>query len=133
MSTDWDKIAAIERAVKEKYGDNAIHNPKTNWNEEKEKDYIEQVKEQARSTTVKQENQETIQENGFLLKKKLFTTKTSRVCPVIECKRYSFSLKDDVYVNKFDCCYECYIKYVEGREDLWQKRKKVMTNGSDQT
>jgi len=133
MSTDWDKIAAIEKAVKEKYGENAIHNPKANWNEEKEKDYIEQVKQQAKIISEKAENQETIEENGFLLKKKLFTTKTSRVCPVIECKRYSFSLKDDVYVNKFDCCYECYIKYVEGREDLWQKRKKVMTNGSDQT
>jgi hypothetical protein len=133
MSTDWDKIAAIEKAVKEKYGEKAIDNPKANWNEEKEKDYIEQVKQQAKIISEKSENQETIEENGFLLKKKLFTTKTSRVCPVTECKRYSFSLKDDVYVNKFDCCYECYIKYVEGREDLWQKRKKVMTNGSDQT
>ena len=133
MSTDWDKIAAIENAVKEKYGEKAIHNPKANWTEEKEKDYIEQVKQQAKIISEKAENQETIEENGFLLKKKLFTTKTSRVCPVIECKRYSFSLKDDVYVNKFDCCYECYIKYVEGREDLWQKRKKVMTNGSDQS
>ena len=27
-------------AVKEKYGENAIHNPKANWNEEKEKDNI---------------------------------------------------------------------------------------------
>jgi hypothetical protein len=133
MSTDWDKIAAIEKAVKEKYGEKAIDNPKANWNEEKEKDYIEQVKQQAKIISEKSENQETIEENGFLLKKKLFTTKTSRVCPVTECKRYSFSLKDDVYVNKFDCCYECYIKFVEGREDLWQKRKKVMTNGSDQT
>ena len=133
MSTDWDKIAAVENAVIEKYGEKAIHNPKANWNEEKEKDYIEQVKQQAKIISEKSQNQETIEENGFLLKKKLFTTKTSRVCPVIECKRYSFSLKDDVYVNKFDCCYECYIKYVEGREDLWQTRKKVMTNGSDQT
>lgn len=128
--TDWDKIAAVERAVKEKYGDNAINNPKANWNEEKEKDYIEQVKECAKTFTEKAQNQETIQETGFLIKKKLITTKTSRVCPVKDCKRYSFSLKDDVYMNKFDCCYECFIKYVEGREELWQERKKVMLNGN---
>lgn len=128
--TDWDKIAAVERAVKEKYGDNAIHNPKANWNEEKEKNYIEQVKECAKIFIEKTQNQETIQETGFLIKKKLITTKTSRVCPVKLCKRYSFSLKDDVYMNKFDCCYECFIKYVEGREELWQERKKVMLNGN---
>lgn len=131
--TDWDKIAAIEKAVKEKYGDNAIHNPKANWDEEKEKQYIEQVKECAEIIKQKSETQETIQENGFLLKKKLITTKTSRVCPVRDCSRYSFSLKDDVYMNKFDCCYECYIKFVEGREDLWRERKKVMLNGNYKT
>lgn len=131
--TDWDKIAAIEKAVKEKYGDNAIDNPKANWDEEKEKNYIEQVKEYSQIAKQKAETQETIEENGFLLKKKLFTTKTSRVCPVKDCKRYSFSLKDDVYMNKFDCCYECFIKYVEGREDLWRERKKVMLDGSIKT
>ena len=129
--TDWDKIAAIERAVKEKYGDAAIDNPKRTWNEEKEKSYVEQVKQQAESIKQKAEKQELIQENGFLIKKKLFTTKTSRVCPLKDCKRYSFSLKDDVYMNKFECCYECYIKFVEGREELWQERKKVMTDGSN--
>ena len=129
--TDWDKIAAVERAVKEKYGDNAIHNPKANWNEEKEAYYIKQVKEQAKINSQKLENQQTIEENGFLLKKKLFTTKTSRVCPVKDCKQYSFSLKDDVYMNKYDCCYQCFIKCVEGREELWQERKKVMTDGSN--
>ena len=131
--TDWDKIAAIERAVKEKYGDSAIHNPKANWNEEKEKDYIEQVKEQAKIISEKSQNEQTIEENGFLVKKKLFTTKTSRICPVKDCKHYSFSLKDDVYMNKFDCCYECYIKFVEGREELWQERKKVMLDGNYKT
>ena len=64
--TDWDKIAAVEKAVKEKYGENAIHNPKANWDEEKEKQYIEQVKECAEIAKQKAETQETIEENGFL-------------------------------------------------------------------
>jgi hypothetical protein len=36
-------------------------------------------------------------------------------------------------MNKFDCCYECYIKFVEGREELWQERKKVMLDGDYKT
>lgn len=130
MSRDWDTIAAIENAIKEKYGDKAIVNPRANWNEEKEKNYIEQVKESSRSNKQNSEKQEIVEENGFLIKKKLFTTKPTRVCPVFQCKRYSFNIKDDVYMNKFGCCYECYIKHVEGREDLWEERKKVITNGS---
>jgi hypothetical protein len=133
MTTDWDKIAAIERAVKEKYGENAIANPKANWSAEKEADYIEQVKQQAQITHQKHEKQEIVEENGFLVKKKLFISKTNRTCPVLECNSYSFSIKDDVYMNKFGCCFECYIKYVEGREDLWEERKKVITDGSRKT
>ena len=28
-------------------------------------------------------------------------------------------LSDDLYMNKFDCCFNCYIQYVEGREARW--------------
>ena len=133
MSEDWDKIAAVEKAIKEKYGENAIQNPKSNWNADKEQNYIEQVKEQAEIIQEKSQKQETIHENGFLIKKKLFTTKTSRVCKVLKCSRYSFSINDDVYMNKYECCYECFIKYVEGREDLWEERKKVMFYDSGKT
>ena len=38
-----------------------------------------------------------------------------RSCPA--CKTYSFNLKDDAYMNKFDCCYRCYIKYIQGTVD----------------
>ena len=34
---DWDKLAAFEKAIRQKYGEEAIQNPKANWNEEKEK------------------------------------------------------------------------------------------------
>ena len=41
---ELNKIAAIEKAIAKKYGKEAVQNPKGNWNEEKEKEYIEQVK-----------------------------------------------------------------------------------------
>ena len=40
-----------------------------------------------------------------------------RVCTA--CHEYSFELKDDVYMNRFDCCYKCYVKFVENREKRW--------------
>ena len=45
MNNDYDKIAAIEKAIKERYGDDAVVNPKANWDENKEKEYLEQMKE----------------------------------------------------------------------------------------
>ena len=40
-----DRIAAVEQAISKKYGDEAIQNPRANWDEEKEKEYLEQSKE----------------------------------------------------------------------------------------
>ena len=43
---------------------------------------------------------------------------TKRSCPV--CGAYSFKIRDDVFMNKFDCCFTCYTQWVEGREDRWK-------------
>ena len=42
---DYDKIAAVEQAIAEKYGTETIQNPRGNWDEAKEKEYLEQMKE----------------------------------------------------------------------------------------
>ncbi len=55
---------------------------------------------------------------GFLVSKKLLTRENKRDCPV--CKQYSFSAKDDLYMSKFECCFNCYIQYVEDREERWE-------------
>ena len=44
MKKDLNQIAAIEKAIKQKYGEEAIQNPKANWDETKEKEYLEQLK-----------------------------------------------------------------------------------------
>jgi len=45
------------------------------------------------------------------------------------CKIYSFNIQDDVYMNKFKCCFKCYVKHVEGRDgyvecELWIENSK---------
>jgi hypothetical protein len=38
MSDDPNRIAAIEKAIAEKYGKEAVQNPRGNWTETKEKE-----------------------------------------------------------------------------------------------
>ena len=119
MSKDPDKIAAIEQAISKKYGDDAIQNPKANWDEEKERDYLEQSKEFYRKVRKNDEWQEKIDVNGVKVSKKLLNKESLSSCPT--CGSFSRSVMDDVCFSKFDCCNKCYIEYVEGREDRWLK------------
>ena len=113
MPKNLDYIARLERAISRKYGPETILNPKAGWSEEKEKHYLEQLK----SLDKKETYSEKVEINGVLVPKKLINREMERVCPV--CKTYSLDIKDDVYMAKFDCCTDCYIQYVEDREERW--------------
>ena len=113
---DLNKIAQIEKAIAKKYGQEAIANPKSFWTDEKEKEYLEQIKKIAKS----EQPREKIEVDGVLMPKKLFRKESKRTCP--ECKIYSFDMKDDLYMAKFKCCWKCYVQYVEGREKKWLKK-----------
>ena len=114
---DWDYIAKIEKAIAKKYGKETVQNPKASWNEEKEKEYIEQLKQMVVKEQISEESSEKAEINGFLVPKKLLTKETNRKCPV--CDKFSFKIKDDVYMLKFECCFNCYVEYIEGREERW--------------
>ncbi len=117
MSDELNRIAAIEKAIKEKYGDVAVEHPRANWDDEKERKYLEQVKTLALKKRAIAEKTDKVDNGGFFMSKKLLSKETKRKCPV--CDVYSFNMGDDVYMNKFECCYECYIQYVDGREERW--------------
>lgn len=107
-------IAKIEKAIKDKYGEEAIQNPKSTWDEEKEQKYLQDLKKfYKRSKKTKR----TVELDGFTLNEKEKLSEIDRSCPV--CGSYSFSSKDDLFMVKFDCCYECYVQFVEGREARW--------------
>lgn len=115
-----DVIDALEKSIKEKYGKEAVTNPKSLWNEEKEKEYLQQLKELYKNKPP-DDHMENI--NGVLLPSKLLIRdENNRNC--VSCKIYSFDRRDDLYMNKFQCCFKCYIMHVEGREDKWQQRLK---------
>ena len=117
MKDNGIDIIHYEKAIAEKYGDEAVQNPRNNWDEEKEKEYIEQLKKIAKLERENRSKDDLVEHNGVLISKKLLTRREQRTCPV--CDVYSFSVRDDLYMNKFKCCFKCYVKHVEGREEKW--------------
>ena len=119
---DLDTIAALEKAIAEKYGDEAVSDPRSAWDDEKESEYLEQLKIISKRLETISSELEKVEFNGFFVTKKLLNRdKTERVCP--SCGSYSFDKRDDLYMNRFDCCFTCYIKNVEGRNDETKKQK----------
>ena len=118
MKKELNDIAAVEKAISNKYGKEAITNPKSTWDDSKEKEYIEQVKKIAQTQRDDPKKGSKVELNGFLVSEKLINKKSKRTCPV--CDVYSFDKKDDLYMNRFGCCFKCYVCFVEGREERWE-------------
>ena len=120
MSKDkLNHIAAVEQAISKKYGDETVQNPKANWDENKEKEYLQQMKEFYQKTQLNAQSQEKVDINGIKISKKLLNRDAIRSCPI--CSSFARRSMDDVCLVKFDCCFNCYIQYVEHREERWLK------------
>ena len=61
---DFDRIAAFEKAIADKYGNEAVQNPRANWDETKEEEYLQQMKEFYQKTQQNEAWQEKIDING---------------------------------------------------------------------
>lgn len=119
MSDKQDYIVKLEKAISQKYGEEATHNPRRFWDEDKEKEYIQQSQIEQQKFAKNAESQDKIEADGFLINKKLLNRDHNRTCPV--CSRYSFHPRDDLYMNKFEACFKCYIQYIDGgREERWK-------------
>ena len=114
---DPNYIAALEKAIKEKYGELATMNPKMFWDSEKEKLYIQDTKKAVTKQVTNENSREKVDLGGFLIPKKLINKNVNKTCCV--CKKYSFNKKDDIYLNKYNSCYECFVTYIEDREVRW--------------
>ena len=115
MKKDLNYIAGLEKAIKQKYGEEAVKNPSSNWTPEKEKEYLQQLKE----NKVKEMTADRVEEReGFLFSAKLIKKDSKNVCDV--CSNI-LKQQDMLYETKYECCRNCYIQYVEGREDRWKQ------------
>ena len=116
---DLNYIAGLEKAIKKKYGDEAIQNPASLWDEKKEADYLEQVQEYVEKQQKLEAYVEPENVNGILITKKLFNRDNKTVCSV--CSAQGKTINDDICYTKYECCYGCYIEFVEDREERWIK------------
>ena len=117
MKKDLNDVASVEKAISQKYGEETIINPKSTWDEAKEEEYMQQLKDLDKKRELTSKEASKVELNGFLLAEKLINKRSERTCP--SCDTYSFDKKDDLYMNRFGCCLKCYINFVEGREDRW--------------
>jgi hypothetical protein len=115
---DPDYIVRVEQAIADKYGEEAIQNPKAEWDENKEKIYL-QMRDLYKKQKKNDAANDKVEVNGIKVSRKLLNRESKTGCPV--CGAFSHSTRDDVSLVKFNCCYKCYIKWVEGREDRWKE------------
>ena len=85
-------IAKLEQAIAKKYGEGSVINPKSLWTDEKEEQYLKDLKERHGQERKSLENTEKIEEDGFLIPKNLITRKSKRKCPI--CNVFSFEMKE---------------------------------------
>ena len=116
---DLNRIAAVEKAISEKYGEEAVQNPMSNWGPVKEKEYLNQMRALHTKSAHNKEWQEKIEINGIKVAKKLLNRESLISCSV--CGAFPKKSTDDVCFIKFDCCHRCYIQYVESREERWKE------------
>ena len=76
---DWEYVASVEKAIAEKYGKQTVQDFRSEWDEQKEKEYLEQLKN---ATLIKSEsNQDKVDVDGILISKKASKRKYDRTCP----------------------------------------------------
>ena len=114
---DPNYAVKVEQAIAKKYGKETVANPKSGWDGDKEKEYLQQLKD---SYSPDDDTEDLDKEEifGVFIPSKLLKEESNRSCST--CSTYSFKSKDDVYMTKFDCCFKCYVQHIEGRENRWK-------------
>jgi hypothetical protein len=115
---DIEYVGKVEKAIEQKYGQEATVNPRSLWDEKKEQEYLEQAKENAEKYYETEKDSDIVENDGIFINKKLLTKSNGGSCPV--CNKYLVSSKDSVYILKWECCHNCFIQWVEDREERWK-------------
>jgi transcriptional regulator of heat shock response len=104
----FDIIAGVEKQLRQRYGEEIVQPIKC-----KDEEELKKIKKETEEFYDKlAETYVTNRENNksYLIE---------RTCEI--CENFSFSARDDVYMIKFKCCFECYVKYLENREEQYLK------------
>lgn len=114
---DMEYVGKVEKAIADKYGEEATVNPRSLWDEQKEQEYLEQAKKNAEKYYEKEQDDDIVEKDGIFVSKKLLNKSNANSCPV--CSKYLAGTRDSIFILKWECCEQCYINLVEGREERW--------------
>ena len=70
---DWEYVASVEKAIAEKYGKETVQDFRNDWDEQKEKEYLAQLKEVNQKENAP--DQDKVEVDGILFQKKLLKEK----------------------------------------------------------
>lgn len=115
---DIEYISKLEKAISDKYGQDTVANPRSLWDEEKEREYLQQVSENAEKYYQLEDETDMIEQDGILLSKKLISKSNTNSCSV--CNKYMLDNRDTTYILRWDSCFSCYVEHIEDREDRWR-------------
>lgn len=111
MKKDYNYIAKVESAIAKKYGKKAIQNPKSTWSKEKEKKHLSELKEfYSRAHSASVYNDTRHKSGGYA------------PCSVCGKDYYFITLSGEIAYLKWGVCGECFVDYIEGREEQWLQK-----------
>jgi len=64
-----------------------------------------------------EKNTEVVDEDTYIVSKLVRKENFINKCEI--CNSGIMNINDDVMFIKYNCCYKCYIRYIEGREDKY--------------
>ena len=103
---DLNDVAKLEKAIVQKYGERAVINPKSEWDEKDELSYQQQVTGSSANNKEKKTSEEI--KDGYSIQNMRLITPEHRTCS--KCGVYSLNVKDSLYLNKFSFCYKCFLE-----------------------
>lgn len=102
---DPNDIVKLEKAIAQKYGNQAIVNPKSLWDEQSETSYQQQL-----SGSFAEKEKKIVEEvkEGYSIQNTRLVIPECRICS--KCGIFSLNARDSLYLNKFELCHRCFLK-----------------------
>lgn len=108
-----NQLLLFQATLRQKFGDFALIDLSTLWDQAKEQMYRSFLQKES-----KMDSEHALRIKSGTSNKKLFISSINK-CEC--CFKLNTKVKDQPYMAKYNSCLSCYISYIDGREDRWNK------------
>ena len=118
------KLAALEHEMAKKFGKEVVKHLRADWTIDDEANYIEQTTQMNDKFTKLIVEKSYSNKKGYLVSKKLLNDSSnnqSENCPYCDKYSFHFNVSDDINMNRYGCCRDCFYQHIEGREERWNE------------